>query len=94
MKYKWAVVLTLILFMVFLYFSLNQVEKEVNKMLGIESPPRSFSMQVDQEEIFIITFAGTDFPLPFSGVKKVVGYPGRLIFTSWQRINYNYHNSK
>lgn len=92
MRYKWVFVLTIIFFLVFLYFGLNQVEKEVNKMLGIDSPSRSFSLQVDQKERVIITFAGTEFSLSFSGIKKVLGYPGRLIFTSWQRINYNYGN--
>ncbi|PKM79634.1 MAG: hypothetical protein CVU88_05345 [Firmicutes bacterium HGW-Firmicutes-13] len=94
MKYKWAVVLTLMFFLIFLYFSLNLVEKEVNKMLGINSPPCSFSLQVDQGDRVIFTFAGTEFPISISGVRKVVVYPGRLIFTSWQRINYNYLNGE
>lgn len=88
MKHGRAVVLTFIFFMSILYFGLNQVEREANKLVGIDSPPESFTLNIEEEEIIVLTFVGTDYPLSITGVKEIIVSPGQLMHTFWQRFRY------
>ncbi len=86
MKYGWAVALTFLFLVAMLYFGLNQAEREINNLAGVDSPPESFTFNTDKEELVIITFAGTDYPVSTSGLKEIIVSPGQLIHTFWHKL--------
>lgn len=84
-RYYGGMVLTLLLFFCILYFGLNLAENNTNRLAGIDSAPRSFCVEFDQEENMVLTFAGDQFILPLPALLKTCLYPGRLIHTVYLR---------
>jgi|GEM_PF-2210726 len=80
-KYYNVMALTLLFFFSILFFGLNLAERNTNQLAGIDTPPRSFCVELDQEENVVLTFAGNRVLLPLPAVMKSCFYPGRLIHT-------------
>lgn len=74
-----GVVFTLLLFLLILFFGLNMAEKNINQLAGIDDPPRSFRVELDQAENMVLTFAGNQMSFSLPAVKRACFDPGRLI---------------
>ncbi|RQD78680.1 MAG: hypothetical protein D5R97_00115 [Candidatus Syntrophonatronum acetioxidans] len=69
MKWSW-IILTIILFSLILFLGLYQAEKEINNMIGMDSSPRSINLVLEEEGCMVITFAGREYLMSFSGIKR------------------------
>ena len=65
------IIISILLFLFILFFGLYQAEKEINNMIGIDSPPRSINLVFQEEGRFIFTFADRDYVVSLSGIKRV-----------------------
>ncbi len=82
-KYYCSIVLTLLLFLGILYFGFNQVEKNINQLAGIDTPPQSFTLDLETGGLLLLTFGGESVGLSLPAFLKTCFYPGTLIHTTY-----------
>ncbi len=80
-KYYCSICLTILLFFGLLFFGLNQAEKNINQLAGIDTPPRSFALELDMGKNLLLTFGGNRVILSLPAVLKTCIYPGVLVHT-------------